>query len=125
MYSIRRTPLFIRGLFSSLNQCCINCQSASETRLFHTTDPSSTMYEKRARDKLKRQIGKNKFEMKSVLIKGQMSVRELADAMEKTPMHVFNCLEQIGFKVRQRRDAYVLNDAESIIKVLKLSGMRY
>lgn len=121
MYSLRRTPVFIRGLFSSLN----NSQRASEIKLFHTTDLLNTMYEKRARDKLKRQIGKNKFEMKSVLIKGQMSVRELADAMEKTPMHVFNCLDQIGFNVRQRRDSYILNDAESIIKVLKLSGMRY
>ena len=117
MYSLRRALFFSRGLFNS--------QKMIDTRLFHLSNPLSSMYEKRERDKLKRQIGKSKFEMKTVRIEGQMSVRELANAMEKTPIHVFDCLDQIGHPVRQRRDSYLLNDAQLIIKIIKLSGMRY
>lgn len=98
---------------------------SQRTDLFHTTNPFQSMYEKRARDRAKRQIGKKKFEMKSISIKHEMSVRELAAAMEKQPLHIFSCLEQIGVTVRNRRDSFLLSDLDLIKKILKLSGMRY
>jgi len=47
---------------------------------FHTTNSLDSMYEKRARDKAKRLASKKKFEMKSVMIKNEMTVKELPNA---------------------------------------------
>lgn len=111
---------FIR-LFS---QTSMLATCSRHIRPFHASSPVGTMYEKRARDKAKRFAGKKKFQMKTIPLKNEMTVRELANAMEKPVTHIFNCLDQMGHRVRNRRDSYLLNQSSVIINVIQLSGMR-
>lgn len=97
----------------------------NQTRQFHMSHKLDTMYEKRLRDKAKQFVGKKKFEMKTIEIKNEMSVRELADLMGRSTSHVFSCLDKIGYNVRSRRDAYRLDHFQIIVKIIQLSGMRY
>ncbi len=93
-------------------------------RAFHPSAQLNSMYEKRARDKAKRFAGKKKFELKTIELKTEMTVKQLADAMDKPVSHVFSCLDQIGYSVRNRRDSFLLKDASLIIQIIQLSGMR-
>ncbi len=98
--------------------------SAVQSRTFSLSSHVDSMYEKRARDKAKRYAGKKKFELKTIELKTEMTVKQLADAMEKPSSHVFSCLDQIGYSLRNRRDSFVLKDLSLLIKIIQLSGMR-
>ena len=124
--NLNRCSLFTKPLVNLLCKHALAATVGTRIQLLHCTPSVSSMYEKRARDKEKRLKGKNKYSMKSVLItQNEMTVKELAVAMEKTPLHVFACLEQIGVPIRNRRDTFMLKDIDIITKILKLSNMRY
>lgn len=123
--NLNRCSLFTKPLVNLLYKHALAATVGTRIQLLHCTPSVSSMYEKRARDKEKRLKGKNKYSMKSVLItQNEMTVKELAVAMEKTPLHVFACLEQIGVPIRNRRDTFMLKDIDIITKILKLSNMR-
>ena len=79
--------------------------------------------DKRARDSIKKFSKKSL--LKPVVINRQMSVKELAQAMEKNSQHIFDCMAQFGFNVRTRRDNFILADLDLIIKIVQTSGFRY
>lgn len=92
-------------------------------RSIHTTSTTYTAKEKQARDAIKK--FSKKSQLKPILITRQMTVGDLAKAMQKSPQHIFDCMSQIGFQVRNRRDSFVLSDFDLIVKIVQMSGFRY
>ena len=82
-----------------------------------------TAKEKQARDAIKK--FSKKSQLKPVTVNRQMTVGELANAMQKPSQHIFDCMAQIGFQVRNRRDSFMIADFDLIIKIVQMSGFRY
>ncbi|RNA03217.1 Translation initiation factor IF- mitochondrial [Brachionus plicatilis] len=82
-----------------------------------------TAKEKQARSAIKKYSKKS--QLKPILISPQMTIRELADSMDRSTQQVFDCLKQINYNIKTNRDSYVITNLESIIKVIQLSGFRY
>lgn len=67
-----------------------------------------------------------KSQLKPVTIKPRMSIKELADVMEKPTQQVFDCLQQLNYSdIRTKRDSSMINNLDIIIKIVHLSGFRY
>jgi hypothetical protein len=92
----------------------------------HTTPLLSySAQEKLARAKIKKHSKKS--QTKPIVVVPNMTVRQLADAMEKPTAHVFDCLRQLRltFLARNQRDSTQLPGLDVIINIVKLSGFRY
>lgn len=100
-------------------QCCL-----LSDRFVHTTHQLNyTAREKQVRDAIKK--FSKKSQLKPVTVSRQMTVGELAQAMQKPSQHIFECMTQIGFQVRNRRESFMLADFDLIIKIVQMSGFRY
>ena len=73
---------------------------------------------------VQQKLAKKRQQM-SIPVKKSMSVRELADVMGKPSTHVFDCLAHLNYPMRSRRESYVLNDFDLIVKIVQLSGFRH
>jgi translation initiation factor IF-2 len=95
------------------------------TRTVHTSiNLNYSAQVKAARDKLKKLSKRS--QLLPIQIKQSMTIRELADAMERPPSHVVTCLDQISFMPGvNKRDSFVINNLNTIIKVVQLSGFRH
>lgn len=82
-----------------------------------------TAQEKQARSAIKK--FSKKSQIKPILIRPKMTIKELADSMGRSTQQVFDCLRQINYGVKTKRDSYVIGDLEAIIKTIQLSGFRY
>lgn len=82
-----------------------------------------TAQEKQARSSIKK--FSKKSQVKPILIRPRMTIKELADSMSRSTQQVFECLRQINYGIKTKRDSYVIGDLEAIIKVIQLSGFRY
>lgn len=61
-----------------------------------------------------------------IQVRPAMSIRELAEAMNKPPSHVNECLEQINYaQGSKKHDNWIINNLDVIAKVVKLSGFRF
>lgn len=95
-----------------------------QTRHLHLSSVQClTAQEKQARSAIKK--FSKKSQLKPILIRPQMSIKELADSMERSTQQVFDCLKQINYNIKTKRDSYVITNLEAIIKVIQLSGFRY
>ncbi len=86
---------------------------------------SYTAQEKVARAKIKKHTKKS--QTKPIVVVPNMTVRQLADAMEKPTSHIIDCLRQmrLNFLTRNQRDSTQLPGLDVIINIVKLSGLRY
>ena len=120
---IRRNLSSITADFSFLNK---NVNNNSIIRILHTSTAFHySAKEKKIRDKIRKFTKKS--QMKPILIKPNMTIRELADALERPTSHVYNCLKQLELShlFRNNRDTTVIPNLDLITKIVKLSGFRY
>lgn len=83
-----------------------------------------TAQEKAAREAVKK--FSKKSQLKPVTVRAQMTVLELAQAMNKPVEHVHQCLAQLNYgQIRQKRDSSLITNFDVIVKVVQLSGFRY
>jgi hypothetical protein len=84
-----------------------------------------TAQEKEARNMIKKYTKKS--QLKPVIVRQNMTIRELADAMNRPTQHVFDCLRQmnLGSIVRNNRDSTIIPNLDITIKIIKMSGFRY
>jgi translation initiation factor IF-2 len=96
-------------------------------RLVHTTSASFNQSHERRRTR-EELIAKNAKikQAKLVPLKRAMSVRELAEAMDKPVKHIYECLDQLNYGPTQnRRDSFIIANFDILVKIIKLSGLRY
>ncbi|CAF0875192.1 unnamed protein product [Brachionus calyciflorus] len=98
-------------------------KSSILSKSIHLSCQTMGAQEKQARSAIKKYSKKS--QLKPILIRSQMTVKELADAMDRPTQHVFDCLEQINFAIRSKRDSYIINKLDVITKIVQLSGFRY
>lgn len=66
-----------------------------------------------------------KAQTKSVLVRPNMTARELADAMNKPTQLVYDCLRQLGLNWLTRRDSVPITNLNTIIEIVRLCGFRH
>ena len=94
------------------------------TRMIHASAVFQyTAKEKRARD-IQQKLSKRR-QLPAVTVKYSMTVRELAEVMDRTTTDVFNTLDHLKYAMRSRRDTHTINNFDLIVKILNLMGFRH
>ena len=100
---------------------------ASPSLLWHQHDfHTSTLLLRVKQDEKRKEKSKKLSKLQpSVLIQPNMRVKDLAAVLDTTYDNIFDCLDTINYTYKARRENYVLNNTDVIIKIVKLCGYKH
>lgn len=95
------------------------------SKSFHTTTMVLNQAKtKTIQSKLKKMSKKGVLE--AISVKPSMTIKELADAMDRPTSHVIACLDKINYaQSANKRDSFRINNLDIIIKVVQITGFRH